>query len=287
MNMRTGNLKKVVVLVCLLSCCGLMGCYNADEVKQFLLKPRRQVSGLEYRVYPPDMISIDSLHVQEIQGVRQRVRPDGKINLPLLGEISVAGKTPSEIEKLLTEAAKDYYEQVDATVQVVGYNSQRFYVFGHVSSPGPFAWTGHDTLLDVLSMARPTSMAWPERIIVVRGTTPQEGGCATTQPSGQYRMTGVHPPGEDNPRYKMTINLMAMVQSGDLANNILLKPNDIIYVQPNPFARVALAVNKIFSPVRAAADGLGDYRELVRQVRWIDDGQPRDEGGDRDTLIVR
>ncbi|MDY7009777.1 MAG: polysaccharide biosynthesis/export family protein [Planctomycetota bacterium] len=287
MNTGTGNFEKVVIRVCLLGLTVLMaGCYNADQVKAFLLKPRRPVSGLEYRVYPPDVISVGSLHVPEIQGISQRVRPDGKINLPLLGEISVAGKTPGQIEEDIKKAADDYYEQVDATVQVVGYNSQRFYVFGQVSSPGPISWTGHDTLLDVLSMAQPTSLAWPERIIVVRASKPIYGG-STTRPSVQYSMTGVHPPDKDNPRYKMTINLMAMVESGDLANNILLMPNDIIYVQPNPFARIALAIETFFSPIRAAGDGLGDYRELVRQARWIDDGQPRDEGGGRETLIVR
>ena len=246
----------MVVLGCVLACVGLTGCYNAEEVNAFLLKPRRPVSGLEYRVYPPDVIAIDSLHVPEIQGIRQQVRPDGKINLPLLGEIPVAGKTPSEIEKVLIEAAKDYYEQVDATVQIAAYNSQRFYVFGQVGSPGPMPWTGHDTLLDVLAKAQPTNLAWPERIIVVRGTKPQEGGYATSQPSSKYRRKGVHSAIKDNPTRKMTINLMAMVKSGDMANNILLMPNDIIYVQPNPFAAVGLALQNILFPVRPVLEAV-------------------------------
>ncbi len=257
MNTRTRNLEKVVVQACLLGLMvGLTGCYNSDQVKEFLLKPRRPVSGLEYRVYPPDVIAIGSLHVPEIQGISQRVRPDGKINIPLLGEISVAGKTPSEIEKVLTDAAKDYYEQVDATVQVVGYNSQNFYVFGQVGSPGPMPWTGHDSLLDVLARVQPTTLAWPERIIIVRGAKPQEGGYATSQPSGKYHREGVHSAIKDNPAHKMTINLMAMVKSGDMANNILLMPNDVIYVQPNPFAAVGLALQNILFPVRPVLEAV-------------------------------
>lgn len=277
-----------VVLACLAGCFVLTGCYDAREVEAFLVKSRAPVSGVVYRVYPPDVISISSRHVPEINEVTQQVRPDGKINVPLIGEVYVAGKTPKEIEELLTKAAEDYYEEVDATVDMVAYNSQKFYVFGQVGRPGPMQWTGRDTFLDVLSKAQPTPLAWPERIIVVRGAEPQDGGSATTQPSGQYLIMGVHPPDKDKPRYKITINLMAMVQSGDLSNNILLKPNDIIYVQPNPFASVALAVEKIFSPIRAVSDGLGDYRELVRQARWIDDGQPREDAGrERATLIAR
>ncbi len=264
-----------VILVGLLT----SGCYNPKEVEAFLLKPRQVVSGVEYRVYPPDVISISSLHVPEIDGATQQVRPDGKINLPLLGEVYAAGKTPKEIEKALTDAASDYYEQVDATVQVVGYNSQRFYVFGQVSQPGPMPWTGRDTLLDALAKAYPTRLAWPERIMVLRGSEPHEGGQATTQPSRSYALTGVHERSQDNSPKKLTVNLMAMVRSGDMTNNIFLMPNDVIYVQPNPFARAALAIETFFSPFRAAGDGLGDYREMVRQIR--------DTAVGRDTLIVR
>ncbi|MCD4699704.1 MAG: polysaccharide biosynthesis/export family protein [Phycisphaerae bacterium] len=257
MSTRTGSVEKVAIRACLLGLTVVLtGCYNADQVNSFLLEPRRPVSGLEYRVYPPDVISIGSLHVPEIQGISQRVRPDGKINLPLLGEILVAGKTPHQIEKVLIEAAGDYYEQVDATVQVVGYNSQSFYVFGQVSSPGPMPWTGHDTLLDALAKTQPTTLAWPERIIVVRGTKPLEGGYATSRPSGKYRRKGVHSAIKDNPANKMTINLMAMVKSGDMANNILLMPNDIIYVQPNPFATVGLALQNILFPVRPVLEAV-------------------------------
>lgn len=257
MNTKTGNFEKVVIRACLLGLMvGLTGCYNSDQVKAFLLEPRRPVSGLEYRVYPPDVIAVESLYVPEIQGISQQVRPDGKINLPLLGEISVAGKTPRQIEEAIKKVAKDYYEQVDATVQVVGYNSQSFYVFGQVATPGPMPWTGHDTLLDALAKTQPNTLAWPERIIVVRGAKPLEGGYATSQPSGKYRREGVHAPMKDNPSHKMTINLMAMVESGDMANNILLMPNDIIYVQPNPLASVGLALQNLLYPVRPVLEAV-------------------------------
>jgi protein involved in polysaccharide export with SLBB domain len=265
------------------------GCYDATELNGFLSKPRSPVSGVEYRVLPPDTLQITSRRVPEINGTTQRIRPDGKINLPLLGEVSVAGKTPKEIEEAITKAAREYYDEADATVTIAGYESQRFYVYGQVGTPGPMPWTGYDTLLDALCKAHPTPLAWPERIIVVRGAEPQESG-PTSQPaqgSGLYSLTGVHKEGKESPRYKMTINLMAMVKSGDLTNNILLKPNDVIYVQPNPFAEVGLAVEAFFFPFRAVTGGLGDYRELVNQVRWLADRMPRDTGAGRETLIVR
>ena len=262
------------------------GCYNAPEVDAFLLKPRSPVSGQEYRVYPPDVISVRSLRVPEIGNITQMVRPDGKVNLPLVGEVYVAGRTPKEIEQELAKAAEEYYDQVDATVEVVQYNSQNFYVFGQVGRPGPLPWTGRDTLLDALAKTQLTPLAWPERILVVRGGEPKEGGQTTTQPSLLYGVTGVNPPGKDDPPKHVVVNLMAMVASGDMTHNIMLMPNDVIYVQANPFARTALAIEAIFFPIRAAANGLGDYRELVNQARWYNDGMPRDGAG-RETLIVR
>ncbi len=245
---------KGTTLLALASVClsAAAGCYDAKQVNAFLHEPRTAVVGVEYRVMPPDVIMISSRYIMEIDQLTQQIRPDGKVNLPLVGEVFVAGKTPAEIEHVLTEAAKDYYEQVDATVVVQGYNSQKFYVFGQVSRPGPMPWTGRDTLLDALAKAQPTRLAWPERITVVRGDDPQEGGYATTQPSRKYKRKGIHPERPDSPRNRLTVNLRAMIEKGDMANNILLRPNDIIYVQANPLAKVGLWFQNLLFPVSPA-----------------------------------
>ena len=242
------------------ACSVLCGCYNGKEVEAFLTEARGQVAGVPYRVYPPDTIRISSQHVPEINEQTQQIRPDGKINLPLIGEMFVSGLTPKEVEEALTKAAAEYYEQADATVTVVGYLSQKFYVLGQVSRPGPMPWTGRDTLLDALAKAHPTNLAWPERITVIRGSRPDVGGYVhqeTPMPSNQYRNTGVYPATKDKPRNKMTFNLMAMVKSGDMANNILLQPNDVIYVRPNPMAAIGLAIQNMLFPVRPAIEAVG------------------------------
>jgi len=306
----------------------LPGCYNAGAVNQFLQQPRTPVSGVEYRILPPDVLSITSIQVPEINGFTTAVRPDGKINVPLIGEVYVADRTPKQVEDSIKEAAKRYYEEVDATVQIAGYHSQKFYVFGEVSRPGAIQWTGCDTLLDVLAAAQPTALAWPERIIVIRSTQPLQGGYAIPR-STTYSMTGINPgptgvshdslpvtpivvPNEKKPlttqrelaaaattqpadaatpkftqAEKMTINLMAMVQQGDMSHNILLKPGDIVYVQPNPYGYVAREFEKMWAPARVIGDGLSDFRQMTSDVRWIGDGMPRDATGQRPTIIAR
>ncbi|HUS46784.1 MAG TPA: polysaccharide biosynthesis/export family protein [Phycisphaerae bacterium] len=234
------------------------GCYNPKEVEAFMARPRPQVSGTEYRILPPDVLLIKSRVIPEIDAVNQQVRPDGKINLPLVGELAVANKTPKEVERQISEIAREFYDykDIDVNVQVVGYNSQKFYVFGRVYQPGPMAWTGHDTLLDALARAQIDFMAWPERIIIVRGSGPMEGGQADRQPSVKYLLEGVHPQRKDSPPKKITVNLWAMVQSGDMTNNILLEPNDVIYVQPNPCAKVGLAMQTLLLPIRPAVESI-------------------------------
>jgi polysaccharide export outer membrane protein len=259
---------------------GLAGCAakkDMEALRAFLNEPRRMVSPTEYRVMPPDILLFSSRHVSEINNVSQRVRPDGMVNLPLLGEIMVASKTPKEIEESIKEAARNYYQEVDATVQIVGYNSQWIYVFGQVSHPGPIPYSGTDTLLDVLAKAQPNDLAWKEHITLVRGSHPQTGGCAFDKNGKRIADT---PPPEAKPGdakplsaeeqiareaaakkavdesqpHILVFNLMDMVEKGDLDENVMLLPNDVVYVEPTLLAKIGLKVQQLLLPIRPVAE---------------------------------
>ena len=254
---------------------GLTGGCGAREkdvvmLNQFIQKPRSPVSGVNYRVLPPDVLSIQSRFVPEIHNVSQQVRPDGVLNLPLVGELYVAGLTPKEIEQKIAAAAEYYYEDADATVAVSGYNSQRIYVFGQVSAPGPQQWTGTNTVLDVLARSQPTLLAWPERIKLVRGQSPKRGGYLTdgdvrvlrgepaegvvevneVLPADEQARSTVATDGWTGDPMVMEIDLMAMVKKGDLSQNILLQPDDMLFVPANPLAEVGLAIQQLLFPIR-------------------------------------
>ncbi len=244
--------KKLLVLLVLAGGFALTGCravYEESEVIAFLQEPRSPVSGTEYRVLPPDELHISSLHVMEIEDKTVQIRPDGKINLPLLGEVYVANMTPAQIEATLKDLAQPYYEQVDATVTIEAYRSQKYYVMGQVFSSGPRIWTGGDTLLDALALSIPNNLAWEERIMVIRSTPPDRGGFRVLKTKLDYRNSGIHPPSDDKPRYLMRVNLMAMIKHGDMSKNVLLKPGDIVYVPPTPLARIGLAIGELIYPI--------------------------------------
>ncbi len=226
-----------------LLCAFVAGCsqQNNDDTHQlstFLQKDRSPVSGVPYRVYPPDVIGLSSKYVREIDGERRKVRPDGKINLPLVGEVFVAGKTLQEIGYEIAWAARKYYKRVDITVYMIEYNSQKIYVFGQVLRPGPIPWTGSNTILDVLAKVQPTFLACPKKIKVIRGASPRRGGYLNNE---KLTAKGAN---------ELVIDMTAMVEKGDMSHNIILGPGDVVFVPPNPSAKVGIALRQIFYPVK-------------------------------------
>jgi polysaccharide biosynthesis/export protein len=82
-----------------------------------------------------------------------QVRPDGKISMPLIGELQAAGRTPLQLENEITDKLKTYMAQPDVTVIVEQINSQKFNVLGRVAKPGSFPLTTTTTVLDAIAQA--------------------------------------------------------------------------------------------------------------------------------------
>lgn len=81
------------------------------------------------------------------------VRPDGKISLPLAGELQAAGRTPLQLEQDISGKLKSYITNPDVTVIVQEINSEKFNVLGRVSRPGTYPLTASTTVLDALATA--------------------------------------------------------------------------------------------------------------------------------------
>ena len=76
----------------------MLGCgQSRSNLAVFLESHKHVVSSGQYRVAPPDVIAISATLADEVDGVTQRIRSDGKISLRLLGEVKVAGLTPKQI----------------------------------------------------------------------------------------------------------------------------------------------------------------------------------------------
>jgi polysaccharide export outer membrane protein len=82
-----------------------------------------------------------------------QVRPDGKITLPLLGDIPAAGRTPTELRDAITSALREYITNPVVTVMVVEATPATIYIMGEVNKPGTLSINGPISILQALAMA--------------------------------------------------------------------------------------------------------------------------------------
>jgi polysaccharide export outer membrane protein len=81
------------------------------------------------------------------------VRSDGKISLPLVGEVQATGRTPLALEREIAEKLKSYISEPEVTVIVQQINSQKFNILGQVARPGSYAIANSTTVLDAIALA--------------------------------------------------------------------------------------------------------------------------------------
>lgn len=81
------------------------------------------------------------------------VRPDGKISLPLVSELKVAGMTPSQIQQLLTERLKAFIVAPQVTVTVVEIRSKAVFITGEVPRAGEYPMLAPMTVLQLIAKA--------------------------------------------------------------------------------------------------------------------------------------
>jgi polysaccharide export outer membrane protein len=127
-----------------LTCCTHLN--TADKA----LKKRAMSSS--YIVSPKDVLEIQVWKEPDFS--RQvLVRPDGKITLPLIGDIQASGLSCMELKTLLTEKLKSFVDNPNVTVIVIEYQSKNFYIIGKVNQPGTYTLNPEMTILQALTVA--------------------------------------------------------------------------------------------------------------------------------------
>jgi polysaccharide export outer membrane protein len=107
---------------------------------------------LDYRIGPGDVLNI-SVWKNEDLTKQVIVLPDGRIHFPLVKELSVAGVSVSELEKMLREKLTPFVPEPDLSINVAQVNSMMIYVIGKVNSPGRFAMNTNIDVLQALAVA--------------------------------------------------------------------------------------------------------------------------------------
>jgi polysaccharide biosynthesis/export protein len=134
------------------------------------------------------------------------VRSDGRISLPLVGEVQATGRTPLQLEQEITTRLRSYIAEPVVTVMVQQINSEKFNILGQVSKPGSYPLISGTTVLDAIATAGGfRDFAKQKAIYILR----------TNHSGGQARMA---------------FNYKDVIKGKHPEQNIKLEPRDTIVV---------------------------------------------------------
>lgn len=188
----------------------------------------------DYVIGPEDVLDIDVFGVSELSKTL-RVANDGTISLALLGHVSAAGLTTTQLrDQLELKYGEKYLEGPQVTVFVREYHAQPVSVIGAVERPGLYQLTAPRTLIEVLSMAgglaKRASGSAGKTLIVTR-----KGGLGDLPPVEGMQLLAPD---------KLEINLRKLLYSQESALNIEIKPLDTVSVGTADIVYVAGDVRK-------------------------------------------
>jgi len=200
-------LPALLVVTCLWGCANLtpapVGLATADTTDDL---------GKDYLIGPGDQFQVFVWRNPDLSST-VRVRPDGRISVPLIDDLPVAGKTPSDVERGMEEKLAEYVRDVKVTiimVDFVGPMNRQVRVVGEATKPQSLSYRRGMTVLDVM--------------IGAGGLTPFAAGNRATisrMVKGQPATFGVR--------------LADLLKDGDLTANVEVAPGDVIMVPQSRF----------------------------------------------------
>lgn len=125
--------------LCLLVLTGLAATCRADDG--------------DYRLGVADVIAVHVLYQPEFSVESAVVRPDGKVNLPVAGDVQVAGRTVVEVAAAIAEALRAELRDPQVSVRLVSRHVEPIYVLGAVRQPGAIAVREPVTIAEAIALA--------------------------------------------------------------------------------------------------------------------------------------
>lgn len=106
----------------------------------------------DYIIGPSDVLDINVWKDPQLSA-KVPVRPDGRITLPLIGEMQVSGLTAMNVQLIVTRKLKEYISNPEVTVIVTEIKSPTYVVVGKIAKPGAYNLTKPTTVLDAIAIA--------------------------------------------------------------------------------------------------------------------------------------
>ena len=174
------------------------------------------------------------------------VRPDGRISIPKVGEVQVAGYSVEEIRKTIDDmAAPIIFNEVESAVDVASATGSRIYVGGEVGVNGVFPLDGAPTALQAIMMAAgPNNNSRLNSVLVIR-----------RNPNGKP--------------YVFKTNLIKALQ-GNTENDIPLRAFDVVYVPKKVISKANLFVEQYIEEIVPFDNTLGVSGTYYMNTQKID-----------------
>jgi polysaccharide biosynthesis/export protein len=203
MTMENTDLRRIALVLVCIFVSGVLGAQtNGSEVPGSISRGAHDNS---YVIGVDDSLAINVWKEPEVSKTVP-VRSDGKISLPLAGEVQASGQTPLQLEQELTAKLKSYISDPVVTVIVEKINSQKFNILGMVARPGSFPLSSASTLLDAIAVA---------------------GGFRDFAKQKSIYVLRKNPDGTES---RLPFNYKKVIKGRNTAQNIKLQPGDTIVV---------------------------------------------------------
>jgi len=122
-----------------------------------------------YVIGAQDVLSIKVWREQDFSGL-YTVRPDGKITIPLIGDVQASGLTPERLGEQLKQGLTNYINSPDVSVSLQTVGSKKYYITGEVNRPGEYVLAVPTKVFDALSNSGGfRDFANKKKIIIIRG----------------------------------------------------------------------------------------------------------------------
>ncbi len=183
---------------------GLVGCFGQEVQYRGMSVPPT-----EFLIGPEDVLVVTVWRNQELSR-EVIVRPDGKISLPLLGDIIAAGLTAQALSKQIADGLVEFMSTPTVSVQVKEINSYHVFVVGEVSRPGKIPLKSFTSVIQGISLA---------------------GGFTTFASRNNVHVLRMVKNGQGEPRQVMIpVPYTDIVKGRNLEANFILKAGDVIVV---------------------------------------------------------
>jgi polysaccharide export outer membrane protein len=159
----------------------------------------------EYMIGPDDLLAVNVWKEPEISR-NVVVRPDGRISLPLVGDLRASGRTPAQLQDEIKGQLLNYLSNPEVTVIVQEARSQKFNILGEIEHPGSYPLSRSMTVLDAIAIA---------------------GGLRDFAKSRKIYVLRIK---ADGSLARLQFNYKEVIKGQSLSQNVELQPRDTVVV---------------------------------------------------------